>query len=65
MGSRKKVKCVRCESLERKQKSPDIHYLDEEVPVCAVCLQEIVEEEDYFKRLAVEEDVVGPGENLD
>ncbi len=51
MSNKKKIKCVRCESLDRRQKSPHLQYLDEEIPICDFCLQEIAEEEEYFKQL--------------
>lgn len=46
-------KCVRCESLDRPQKSRKIYkiknHFGDEVPVCSSCLEEIAEEEEYFK----------------
>jgi hypothetical protein len=41
-------KCVRCEMLERKQKSSHIQYIGM-VPLCDTCLEEIAEEELFFK----------------
>jgi len=47
--------CVRCESLERKQKSKSIIYitndLGEKIPICSVCAIEIEEEENFIKSL--------------
>lgn len=43
-----KPKCVRCEALERKQQSPHVQYVGL-VPLCGVCMQEIAEEELFFK----------------
>jgi hypothetical protein len=55
----KKLRCVRCESLERSQKSKSIHYvknaLGESIPLCSTCILEMKEEEDFI-RLAQEED---------
>lgn len=58
----KRLKCVRCESLERPQKSKSIHYvknaLGESIPLCSVCILEMKEEEDFI-RLVQEEDEQG------
>lgn len=47
--------CVRCESLDRPQQSKRIYKVKnnfgDEVPICAVCLREIAEEEEYLKSL--------------
>ena len=43
-----RIKCVRCETLERKQQSSHIQYVGL-VPLCSVCMQEIMEEELFFK----------------
>jgi hypothetical protein len=51
----KRVRCVRCELLDRRQKSKSIHYITnntgDKIPVCSVCLLEIKEEEDYLESL--------------
>jgi len=47
----KKVKCVRCEALDRKQQSKKIMYTKDGVPLCTICIQEVAEEEEYFKHL--------------
>jgi len=56
-------KCVRCESLDRKQKSRKIHMVkgssEEEIPICSVCLLEMQEEEDFINSLKEEEDESG------
>jgi len=48
-------KCIRCESLDRKQKGKKIYKVKnrfgDEIPVCVVCLEEIAEEEEYFNSL--------------
>jgi hypothetical protein len=45
----KKAKCVRCESMERKQQSKSIYLvkneLGEMIPLCATCMTEIRDEE--------------------
>ena len=60
---KKKVGCVRCESLERPQRSKAIYqiknYIGELIPLCAVCVIEVKEEEDFFKLLKEEEDEPG------
>jgi len=48
---KKKVKCVRCESLDRKQQSKKIVYTKDGIPLCTVCMLEAAEEEEYFKHL--------------
>jgi hypothetical protein len=49
-------KCVRCESLERPQKSKTIHYIPndsgDKIPVCSVCILEIKEEEEFLKSIS-------------
>jgi hypothetical protein len=64
MGS--KPKCVRCESLERKQKSRKIHYLkiseEESIPLCSVCILEIQDEKDLIESLKLEENESGSEE---
>lgn len=49
------VSCVRCESLERPQKSKKIYWvknsLGDEVPLCSVCLLELEEEKFFLKDL--------------
>jgi hypothetical protein len=58
--------CVRCEMLDRPQKSKSIHYMTlesgEKVPMCATCLLEIKEEEDFLESLSEEND--GSGEDV-
>ena len=54
MVRKKKDKCTRCESLDRKQQSKTIMYTKDGIPMCTICMQEIAEEEEYFKRLEVE-----------
>jgi len=48
-----KTYCIRCESLERSQQSKKIYkvknHFGDEIPVCAICLEEIAEEEEFFK----------------
>jgi len=62
-------KCVRCESLERPQKSKRIHLVKTpsggEIPICAKCLLEIQEEEDFVKSLREEEEDEPGSEGLD
>lgn len=64
----KKVKCVRCESLERPQKSKSITFIKnavgESIPLCSMCILEIKEEEDFFIRSVQEDDESG-SEGLD
>jgi len=48
-----KISCVRCEYLERKTKSSHIQYVGA-VPFCDQCLEEIAEEELFFKILSEE-----------
>ena len=58
-----KQKCVRCESLERKQKSRKIHYLkiseEESIPLCSTCLSEIQDEKELIESLKVLDDESG------
>jgi hypothetical protein len=65
---RKKMKCVRCETLDRSQKSKSVYMvkneLGESIPLCAVCIIEIREEEDFLESLKEEEDAAG-GERTD
>ena len=49
----KKKRCVRCESLDRKQKSKAVTEINE-VYICDFCLQEIAEEEEFFNKGANE-----------
>lgn len=57
---RKKLKCVRCESMERPQKSHAVYViknaLGEPIPLCAACIVEIRDEEDFFESLKEEEE---------
>jgi hypothetical protein len=53
-----KKRCVRCESLERKQKTRQVIYTGP-IPVCLVCMQEIAEMESFFKKELEEEDEFG------
>lgn len=59
MASKRKY-CVRCESLERPQKNNRIHLVKTpsggEIPICATCLLEIQEEEDFINSLKEEEE---------
>ena len=55
----KKDKCVRCEALERPQRSKVVHKVLG-VPICSVCIEELVEETFFFKDL--EEDESGSEE---
>jgi hypothetical protein len=68
MGGRKKVKCVRCESLERPQKSKVVYSIanaaGDKIPLCAVCVIEIKEEEDFFKEFREGEEDEPGGEVL-
>jgi hypothetical protein len=52
---KKRVKCFRCDSLDRPQKSKSIYLVKNELgeitPICAVCVVEIKEEEDYLESL--------------
>lgn len=45
----KKKRCVRCESLDRKQKSKAVNEING-VYICDFCLQEIAEEEEFFNK---------------
>jgi hypothetical protein len=62
---KKRSRCFRCETLERPQQSKSIYLLKndlgEMVPLCAVCLVEVKEEEDYLESLkeTIEEDELG------
>jgi hypothetical protein len=49
-------RCVRCEALGRKQQSRRVQLTKDNIPLCEVCLIEVAEEEDFFKR---EEDATG------
>lgn len=57
------MKCVRCETLDRPQKSRSVYMvkneLGESVPLCAVCIIEVGEEEDFLESLKEEEDATG------
>jgi len=59
----KKQRCIRCESLERPPQSKTIYSIKnpfgESIPLCAVCIVEIKEEEDFFNRGFSEEDEYG------
>jgi hypothetical protein len=57
----KKVRCVRCESLERRQRSSKIVYSgpDGSIPICSVCMQEIAEIEVLFKGTEEEDESGG------
>ena len=50
--------CVRCELLDRPQKSKSIHYvttsLGEKLPICSACILELKEEEDFLESLKEE-----------
>ena len=63
----KRLKCIRCESLERPQKSKSIYYvkntLGESIPLCSTCILEMKEEEDFI-RLAQEEEVDESGSEI-
>jgi hypothetical protein len=59
-----KPKCVRCETLERKQQSPHIQYVGL-VPLCSVCMQEIAEEELFFKIREEETEDESGSESID
>ena len=54
-------KCVRCESLERKQASRKIYYINnnlgDKIPICSVCLLELDEEDQLFNNLDNESEV--------
>lgn len=59
-----KRKCVRCESLDRKQKSNKIHYVkiteEESIPICSKCLLEIQDEKEFIESIKeIEEDEPG------
>ena len=60
MSRVRRAKCVRCESLERPQKSKEIHYvknqLGESVPICSQCILELKEEEDFVRLIQEEDD---------
>jgi hypothetical protein len=64
MGS-KKQKCIRCEALERRQQSRIIYSvtnsIGDTIPICAKCLGELKDEEDFFKIMdqTLEEDELG------
>jgi hypothetical protein len=63
MSPRKpKVKCVRCESLERPQKSKAVTFIKnaigESIPLCSSCILEIKEEEVFISQ-AQEDDEPG------
>lgn len=60
MESKKtKTYCVRCESLDRPMKGKLLYkvknHFGDEVPMCSFCLEEIVEEEEYFKEVGEDE----------
>jgi len=59
-------KCIRCESLERKQKSKKITLSGPSgsIPLCSVCIQELVEMDMLFRDQEEEEDEQG-GEGFD
>lgn len=63
----KKVKCVRCEALERKQKSKSVTLVKVGdrglIPLCSACILEI-EEEEKFVRSLQEEDEDEPGSEI-
>ena len=48
-----KLKCVRCESLEIKQRSKAVtmitNTLGDKIPLCSVCIVEITDEEEFFR----------------
>lgn len=62
MGNR--IKCVRCETLERRQQSPHIQYVGL-VPLCSICMQEIAEEELFFKTREEEIEDESGSESID
>jgi hypothetical protein len=55
----KHKRCIRCEALERPQQSKMLYSITNQIgdtiSLCAVCVIEIKEEEDYFKN-EIEED---------
>jgi hypothetical protein len=56
----KKVKCVRCEMLERKQRSKYVYTVGG-VSLCGVCVLEVKEEEEFIESLKEED---GPSEDI-
>ena len=63
---KKKAKCIRCEALERPQQSKHVYSIKNSIgdmiTLCAVCILEIKEEEDYFKKSIFEDDGIGSEE---
>ena len=56
---KKKVRCIRCEALDRKQKyiaTLTKNALGDLIPLCTLCIAEIGEEEEIFMRNSFEED---------
>ena len=66
----KKQTCIRCEALERKQQSKIVYDITnpigDKIPLCAVCIVEMKDEEDFFGALdkTLEDDELG-SESID
>ncbi len=56
-------KCVRCEAMNRRQRSRKIVYSgpDGSIPLCEVCKKEIAEMELFFKEEFEEDEPGGEG----
>ena len=57
---KKRIKCVRCETLERPQKNRATSWikntLGDTIPLCSLCILEIEEEEEIFRKDVFDED---------
>ena len=64
-----KVICVRCESLERKQKSKSVVWIKndiaEKIPICSVCVLEMEEEDKFIKNFLESLDDESGSESFD